>query len=151
MQSASQDTDFAEYQYHLNRESGGRVLCVSSTASSIIRVNRSQEPAVPRGAQLLDSFLDSFTQRQDISQQLPAARRVIARDCIAHDEKLTLRTLRLSKGLSQKELSTKLGTSQAAVSEYESRQRKPAEDMIRSLSESLEVDFNTLMEALANG
>jgi transcriptional regulator with XRE-family HTH domain len=76
---------------------------------------------------------------------------VIARDCIAHDEKLTLRTLRLSKGLSQKELSTKLGTSQAAVSEYESRQRKPAEDMIRSLSESLEVDFNTLMEALANG
>jgi ribosome-binding protein aMBF1 (putative translation factor) len=140
-----------EYQFHLQRGNGGRVSCVSSAATSVVRLDRSQERSVPEGAELLDSFLESFVARPEIAQHMPTARRELAQSYADGGAPLTLRTLRLGKGLSQKSLAVALGTSQAAVSEYESRHRKPAEDMIRSLARILEVDFNTLMAALANG
>lgn len=151
MHSALPDTDIREYQFHLDRVNGGRVSCVSSAASSIVRLDRSQERPVPKGAELLDTFLESFIARPDIARHAPSARRELAKNYEHGGAPKTLRMLRLSKGLSQKELAALLGTSQAAVSEYEARSRKPAEDMIRSLSKSLGVDFNTLMDALANG
>lgn len=140
-----------EYQFYLQRGNGGRVSCVSSASSSVVRLDRSQEMPVPEGAELLDSFLESFVARADIAPHMHAVRRELARNFADGGAPVTLRALRLSKGLSQKELAGALGTSQAAVSEYESRHRKPAEDMIRSLARVLEVDFNTLMDALANG
>lgn len=151
MHSALPDTDMLEYQFNLQRGNGGRVSCVSSTASSVVRLDRSQERPVPQGAELLDSFLESFLARPEIAQHMPAARCELAQNYAEGGAPLTLRALRLGKGFSQKEFAVALGTSQAAVSEYESRHRKPAEDMIRSLARVLEVDFNTLMEALANG
>jgi DNA-binding transcriptional regulator YiaG len=151
MHSALPDTDIPEYQFYIQRGNGGRVSCVSSTASSVVHVDRSQEHAIPESAELLDSFLDAFIARSDISLHMPSARRELARSYLDKGEPVNLRTLRLNKGWSQSDLASALGTSQAAVSEYESRRRKPAEDMIRNLAGTLEVDFNTLMDALANG
>lgn len=151
MHSALPSSDIPEYQYHLPRADGGRVSCVSSRSNSVVRLDRSQERRVPDGAQLLDAFLDGFEARPDIAEHLPQARRELGSSFAQNGAPITLRTLRLQKGLSQSQLAKALGTSQAAVSEYESRRRKPHEDQIRGLASALMVDFNTLMEALANG
>jgi ribosome-binding protein aMBF1 (putative translation factor) len=106
---------------------------------------------VPPRAELMDTFLDEFEARPEVAAHLAAARQELSRSHAEAGDRVTIRTLRLARGLSQKELADQLQTSQAAVSSYESRSRKPSEDMIRSMAVSLGVDFNQLMEALANG
>lgn len=150
MHSVLPNTDAPEYQFQIHK-GGGRVYCASSAGSSVIRIDRSQEAAVPKGARLLDSFLEEFIARPEIAVHAGDARKALADDEFQGTGKVTLKILRLQKGLSQKELSAQIGTSQAAVSEYEARLRKPTEDMIRNLAKSLGTDFNTLMDALANG
>lgn len=149
MSLASRNTDSSEYQFELQRLNGGRVSCVSSTTSSIIIMDRSQDRAVPDGAQLLDSFLDEFETDPQVAAQLSKARRDFAIG-VESRRGASLKTLRLAAGLSQVDLARQIGTSQAAISAYESRHRKPGEDAIRGLAESLNVDFNTLMDALDN-
>lgn len=151
MSTASQNTDPLGYQFQVIRPHGGRVAGICSHGSSVIRLDRSQERPVPAGAELLDTFLDRFEARPDVAAELPAARKEMAAELEAAGSPVTLKILRQRQGLSQTELATIIGTSQAAVSEYENRQRKPAEDMIRALADALQVDFNTLMQALANG
>jgi DNA-binding transcriptional regulator YiaG len=150
MIAALLDTEAGGYQLQVVRPGGGRVSAVCSEASSIIVVDRSQARPVPPGVQLLDAFLDEFEARPEIAELLPDARRDLSAGCIAEGAPLTLRILRLNQGMSQKEFAAALRTSQAAVSAYENRSRRPNEDMIRSMSAVLGVDFNTLMEALAN-
>lgn len=151
MSLALRISDQEEYQFDLNRGHGGRVSCISSGATSVVRLDRSQDRPVPEGAKVLDTFLDEFLTDPEIAAHLPAARQELADDFRKVGMPVTLRTLRLKKGHSQAEFASLLGTSQAAVSAYEARQRKPNEEMIRKFAEALEVDFNTLMDALANG
>lgn len=149
MNSVLRNTEIGDYQFEIDRPNGGRVSCISSSANSIIILDRSQASAVPDRAELLDSFLDSFEQDPAISPHLPTVRKEFA-TAIEQHKGATLKTLRLRAGLSQAELASSVGTSQAAISEYESRRRKPGEDVIRGLSSALVVDFNTLMDALGN-
>ena len=151
MHSALPATDHPEYQYHVVRGDGGRVSCVASRSTSVVRLDRSQERPVPKGAQLLDTFLDSFESLDAVAEHLPEARKQFGEEKVAGGAPPSLRVLRLQRGLSQSDLAKSLGTSQAAISEYECRRRKPHEDQIRGLAAALKVDFNTLMDALSNG
>lgn len=157
MSSASPAIDwsegFATFNFVANRADGSRYNCVrvESAGSTVIQYDPRPLPALPQGFEALGNFLDAFDQEPDIAAQLPHARRARASQAVEAGEALTFRHLRLTAGLSQKELAELLNTSQAAVSAYENRTRKPSEDSLRDLSKIFNVDFNTLMQALANG
>lgn len=137
------------YSFAVLREGGGQVSC--TTDNKVIKIDdRSQAMPVPVGARLLDDFLDEFEALPEIAEHLPAARQSLADEWTSR-RPATLRDLRLRCGLSQKEFGEKIGSSQAAVSAYEKRQQKPGEDVLRRMAAALAVDFNTLMDALANG
>lgn len=137
------------YTFHVSRNGGGRISC--STDNVVIEIcDRSQELALPDGARLLDDFLDEFERLPEIAKHLPDARKSLGEEWAAR-EGATLRDLRLLRGLSQTEFGELIGSSQAAVSAYEKRSQKPGEDVLRRMASALEVDFNTLMDALANG
>jgi len=151
MASASPATDF---EFRVRRAGGGLVACdaeMTSAGQTVIRMDRSQERAVPAGAMLLDDFLAEFGAHEDIAPLLPSARANLASQLTRDDKPLTVRSLRLKLGLSQADLAARMHTTQANVSNIENREQKPGEDRIRELSAALEVDFNTLMSALANG
>jgi len=93
--------------------------------------------------------LNEFDEDPIIAEQLHDAR-VEVGTAFESEHGMSIRTLRLKIGMSQADLARALGTSQAAVSAIENRTRKPGEDSIRELSRVLNIDFNTLMEALAN-
>jgi DNA-binding transcriptional regulator YiaG len=139
------------YKICVSAEPAGsrRLAYVRHTGSSVVSVDFASPQALPNGTSDLISFLDEFDEDPGIATQLPDARI----DVGTAFEKLrgtSIRTLRLKMGMSQADLALALGTSQAAVSAIENRTRKPGEDSIRELSRVLNVDFNTLMEALSN-
>ena len=134
-----------------DKKSCGQENRATSLVSKTFFNDHSPRPALPEGSMLLSDFLDKIEAEPEIAPLLPAARRNLALHYEDVQAAPTLRTLRLRKGLSQKELATSLGTSQAAVSEYEARTRKLTEDTIRKMAQVLEVDFNTLMDALKYG
>jgi len=151
MNTALLDIDRPWHDLQLVQPGGGRITAVGSAGSSLIVVtDRSQSQPLPAGAKLLDAFLDEFEARPEISELLPEARQDLAEHYAGAGVPTSLRLLRLRAGLSQKEFAKAIGTSQAAISSYELRTRKPNEDAIRSMASALSVDFNTLMEALAN-
>ncbi|MEV5021375.1 helix-turn-helix transcriptional regulator [Sphingobium sp. LMA1-1-1.1] len=141
-----------EFEYHLERPGNGRVICVSagSADNSVIRIDRSQARSIPGGYQLLDSFLDSLDNDEELEEATRRARVESAAVNAELGAPVTLVQLRLSKGLSQKQLSALMKTSQNAISLYERRERKPGEEVLRQMAAIFEVDFNTLMEALQN-
>lgn len=59
---------------------------------------------------------------------------------------LRLKTLRKSRGLSQKELGQKLGIKESSVSLYESGKRQASYDMLKKLSEIFCVSIDYLLE-----
>lgn len=140
-----------EHEFRFNLADGGQITCTRSDDSTVVYVDRSQARAVPHGTQILHSFLDEFEADAGIAELLPIVRRDVGDELEEAIGRRTLRTLRLKMGLSQIEFANALGTSQSSVSLLEARQQKPGEDMIRRIAGVLEVDFNTLMEALANG
>ena len=146
---ASPDT--AEFEFGIARAGGGKVVCTRGAESTIVHVDLSQSQPVPPGAQLLDDFLDEFQAAPEVQRHLPEVRREIARERREAGCPETVRELRLSVGLSQSDFAGAIGTSQSMVSLIEARKQKPGEDTIRSMAAVLQVDFNTLMTALANG
>lgn len=137
-----------EYEWDVPRHGGGRVSATRLSGQTVINVDRTQEAALPEGAKLLSAFLDQFDAEPDIAEQLPAARAELAAE-ISEEYGSTIRSLRLAKGLSQRDLAIQLQTSQSRVSLIESRKEKPSEDTLRALSTALGVDFNTIMDALS--
>lgn len=59
---------------------------------------------------------------------------------------LRLKTLRSSRGLSQRELGEKLGIKESAISLYESGKREASYDMLKKLSEIFCVSIDYLLE-----
>lgn len=148
MRSALHDT--VEFEFDKRRPGGGRVICTGGVESSVIHLDQSQAQAVPAGAQLLCDFLDEFQADSEIAQILPDVRREIARERFEAGAKATIKQLRLAAGLSQGEFALAVGTSQSMISLIESRRQEPGERTIRKMAAALGVDFNSLMDALAN-
>lgn len=132
------------------RANGTRAAYIRNAGSNVVTVNFGSPTSLPAVVADVFDFLDEFDQSPAVSDFLPDARREVGA-ALEAVEGLTLRTLRMRKGLSQQDLAAAIGTSQAAVSSIENRNRKPGEDNLRALASVLEIDFNTLMEALDNG
>lgn len=131
------------------RPDGSRVAYIDNAGSNVLLVDFRSPNALPNGTSDLVSFLDHFDNDPIMAEYLPEARRDIG-EIFEAEEGNSLRVLRMRKGLSQAELAAAISTSQAAISAIENRSRKPGEDNIRDLARVLEVDFNTLFDALAN-
>lgn len=138
-------------QLKVTRSDGGEVTGTRLQTAEVILIDFSSAHPIPACAHALDDFLDAFDAHDDIAQHLPAARKEIAEARRAESKPVTLATLRLENGMSQKQLAAAIGTSQSMLSLIESRQQKPGEDTIRGLARELKVSFDLLMEALANG
>lgn len=120
-----------------------------NAGSNVLTVDFESPSPLPDGTSDLFAFLDEFDDNAALAEHLPDARKDVGA-AFEEAEGLTVRVLRLKKAMSQSDLATAINTSQAAISAIENRARKPGEDTIRDLARVLEVDFNTLMEALSN-
>lgn len=126
----------------LTRSEGTKVIHLEVIEGQIC------EP-LPAGAMLLDDFLDAFDLQDDVKRHLKAARVEVGAKLSRTADGATIRSLRLGLGMSQRDLAEQIGTTQSRVSRIESRRERPAEDTIRKLRSALQIDFNTLMDALA--
>ncbi|EXS68545.1 hypothetical protein BF95_19520 [Sphingobium sp. Ant17] len=82
-----------------------------------------------------------------------AERLVVARKRIAAraaPAPASLAQLRLKAGLSQKQLADAIGTSQPAISNYESGEREPTIANIKSMARALNVSFDVLLPVLGH-
>jgi DNA-binding XRE family transcriptional regulator len=137
-------------QIHVTRADGGHTTA-TTIQSEIVHLDFSQMKAVPNGTSLLTDFLDEFDADPVIARRLADARKQVGVDLTPANGAIRLSHLRLAKGMSQADLATAIGVKQGMVSLLETRKQKPTEDTIRSLASALEVSFDTLMMALANG
>jgi transcriptional regulator with XRE-family HTH domain len=80
-------------------------------------------------------------------EELLDARRWVA-DTVLAGKPVTMRTLRLRRGLSQAQLAEAIGTQQPHVARIERGQADPQLGTCRRIAHALGVDLNTLDQAL---
>lgn len=100
-----------------------------------------------------DGLPNGFTRLADILSQSDQAADsellVKARQTLVEKRGIKgLAALRLSKGLSQKELADAIGTSQPRLSTWENGSEKPGFDSIKRLRDALKVSADQIVEAL---
>jgi DNA-binding XRE family transcriptional regulator len=78
------------------------------------------------------------------AEAMAAARRRLAASIVEAGDKQTLRSLRLSAGLSQAQLAEAVGTSQPRIARLESGKEDPSLSTLRRLSSVLNIDMNTI-------
>ena len=80
-------------------------------------------------------------------EEIAAARKRFASELSA-DQETSLKTLRLTAGLSQAQLAEKIGTSQSRIARLEAGKEDPGFTTMKKICEALGVDLNELGEAL---
>ncbi|HZF43103.1 MAG TPA: helix-turn-helix transcriptional regulator [Sphingomonadaceae bacterium] len=130
-------------------QSGARGNChyenVLGTSITVVDFSGSGS-VLPVGYGFLDDLISEYESDPELRDDLAAARQEMGADLLAGGRP-TVAALRLSIGLSQADLASLLGTSQAAVSRLESGQQEPRLPMLRKLASALRVDLNTLDRA----
>ncbi len=58
---------------------------------------------------------------------------------------LKLKTIRLSKNITQKQLATEVGLTEAAIQNYENERRKPNYDVLISIADYFDVSIDYLV------
>lgn len=112
----------------------------------LISANQAKEK---QGASSIDDFADLLSKEVDgFSDALVRARKNISRTI--NDGRITLRSLRMNRGLSQSQLAAMIGTSQPHVARLEARPEAMMIGTATKLSKALGVDINTIA-ALASG
>lgn len=94
-----------------------------------------------------DALMDHLENDPENSEDLAAASRWVAEKFYA-DEGETLRTARLKRGLSQKQLAALLGTSQPHVANLEKGTTDPLFSTVTKLCEALSIDINSVQSML---
>lgn len=105
-----------------------------------------EEPA-PAGHMALDDLVRNWSRDESRRKAIEDARRWAA-DSLASEAGETIRTLRLRRGLSQARLAEMIGTSQPHIARIERGTENVTIDTCRRLAAALEVDMNTLDQAL---
>lgn len=103
--------------------------------------------AVPTRHVAVDDLIATWDRDPARRAAMADARRWVADEFHA-EEGVTLRTLRLRKGLSQQQLAAAIGTSQSHVARIEGGANGLNIDTCRRLARVLEVDLNSLDQAL---
>ncbi len=105
------------------------------------------EAPIPPAYRTIDEIVARFDRDPVMQDELLDARRWMA-DTVLAGKPVTLRTLRLRKGLSQTQLADAIGTQQPHVARIESGQADLRLDTCRRIARALGVDLNTLDQAL---
>lgn len=95
-----------------------------------------------------DKLLSSLEENHETAQKLNEARKWVANEF--YTDKLTIASLRLSAGLSQRNLGKACDIEQSHVSRYESGRHEPSISLSVKLAKALNVDVETLFEAWSN-
>lgn len=98
---------------------------------------------LPEGFHDLDEVLDDLID-DTVERRLSKTRQKLSSALCP--ERRGLKFLRLSHGLSQKQLSDAVGTSQPRLSVWENNPNSISMDSIRALTRILDVDYNTFFE-----
>lgn len=105
------------------------------------------EAIVPNGYRTISEIVSRMERNPAVRKELPDARRWVA-DAMLGGKPVTMRTLRLRKGMSQAQLAEAIGTQQPHVARIESGQADLRLETFRRIAEVLGVDLNTLNQAL---
>lgn len=105
------------------------------------------EAPIPPGYKTIDEIVAKFERDPAMKEKLRSARRWVV-DTLLAGKPLSLRTLRLRKGLSQAQLAEAIGTQQPHIARIERGQADPQLDTCRRIARTLGVDLNTLGQAL---
>lgn len=111
----------------------------------VVDQSRPREHVLPNHVSIEDIEV-RLSKLPGMAEELATARNWVAETL--YPNQTTLRTLRLSSGLTQTMLARKIGTSQPHLARMEKGQGDVMRDTMRRLCEALHVDMNTLDEAM---
>lgn len=103
---------------------------------------------LPKGFTSVDDMLDSLPTDDGWEQALIAARKELSEKL--HPDTITVASLRLARGWTQRQLAEKYGSSQAHIARIESGKDDVRISTIEKLSEVFNVSACTVMEAIQN-
>lgn len=104
-------------------------------------------PSPPKNHSSISNFLSDWESDPVRKSHLEAGRKWVA-ESFYSDDGVTVRSLRLNKGWSQKQLADELLTSQPHIARIEKGTENVGISTCRKLAQALGVDLNTLNEAL---
>lgn len=110
-------------------------------------VPQQKNEPIPEAYTTIDDLVADFERDPAMRGELLDARRWVA-DSVLAGKPVTLRTLRLRKGLSQAQLAEAIGTQQPHIARIESGQADMRLETCRRIAQVLGVDLNTLDQAL---
>lgn len=110
------------------------------------RVRDSSETAAPAGYVSIEDMVAKVSKDPARAAALASARKRLAPEI--DEGAVTVRSLRLDRGMSQVELARMLGTSQSHVARIEAGTENLALATLRKLADALSVDMNGLNDAL---
>ncbi|TPQ24917.1 hypothetical protein C2U68_17215 [Methylomonas koyamae] len=95
-----------------------------------------------------DALLTELEESPEYAEELADAHRWVATEFYA--DQLTLASLRLQAGLSQRRLGQILNINQSHISRYESGKHEPSFSLANQMAVALKVDMETLYKAWSN-
>lgn len=122
----------------------GNFLTQTTSDGSVVTVT-ARMPTPPNGYLTVGQIVSELADSPNFD--MSAARRWV-RSTLYENEGETLRTLRLSKGKSQAELASEIGTSQSHIARIEAGTQTIYIQTARKLAKVLEIDMNALDKAL---
>ena len=105
------------------------------------------EAPIPPNYQTIDQVVADLERNPQLGKELKRARVWVA-DKVLAGKPRTLRTLRLQRGMSQAQLAEVIGTQQPYIARIENGTADLRLDTCRRLAVALDVDLNTLDQAL---
>lgn len=102
----------------------------------------------PKRGRLLSEFVKEWTKDEEKNAELKSARAWLGEKISEQSSGVTIKSLRLAKGLSQTDLANLMGTKQPHIARIEKGRDSVTLATLSKLSKFLEVDYNTLVAAL---
>jgi ribosome-binding protein aMBF1 (putative translation factor) len=107
-------------------------------------------PHLPEGFMDVDELVEQEEKDADVKQAIASGRRAIAEDYYATQPR-QLAYYRLRNGWSQKELASRVGTSQSYVARLEAGEIDPQLSTLKRLANALGVEPAELLNAIPSG
>lgn len=116
----------------------------------IIKIDYSRPVVIPKKGITMAALSEEWEADQEFAKELSKAREWLASEVSKADGGVTLRSLRLCKGLSQIQLACMMGMQQPNIARLEKGRDGLALETMRKLSSALGVDMNTIDIAVRN-
>ena len=129
------------------RDQAGRR--VDAPARPRKRVSLLEFNSAPDGFVPISEFLSRNFSDPD-RPELAAIRKRKAAERLDRDGFISLAYLRMCLGLSQRQLSERIGSSQASIARLEAGSERPSFEKLCKLQDVLQVSFDKLVEAISN-